>query len=74
MGAADGVRPGSYLLSGTVEAVNSALDALQVARERVPDTGDIVHPALVYLVDAEGTIVYAASGHAELIEELARRM
>lgn len=73
-GAADGVRSRSYMLSGTVEAVNSALDALQVARERVPDTGDIVHPALVYLVDAQGTIVYAASGHAELIEELARRM
>ena len=73
-GAADEVRPGSYLLSGTVEAVNSALDALQVARERVPDTGDIVHPALVYLLDAEGTIAYVASGHAELIEELARRM
>lgn len=64
----------AFLLSGTVEAVNAALDALQVARERVPDTGDIVHPALVYLLDGEGTIVYAASGHAELIEELARRM
>ncbi|MDE2975344.1 MAG: SCO family protein [Gemmatimonadota bacterium] len=73
-GAANGAGPGSYLLSGTVEAVNGALDALQVARERVPETGDIVHPALVYLLDAEGTIVYAASGHAELIEELARRM
>ena len=69
-----GGRGGSYLLSGPVEAVNAALDALQVARERVPDTGDIVHPALVYLLDAEGTIVYAASGHAGLIEELARRM
>ena len=67
-------RTGSYLLSGTVDAVNAALDALQVARERMPDTGDIVHPALVYLLDAEGMIVYAASGHAELIEELARRM
>ena len=67
-------RAGSYLLSGTVEAVNAALDALQVARERVPESGDIVHPALVYLLDAEGTILYAASGHAELIEELARRM
>ena len=44
-----------------------------MARERVLDTGDIVHPALVYLLDAEGTIVYAASGHADLIEELARR-
>lgn len=71
----DGVREraGSYLLSGTVDAVNGALDALQVARERVPDTGEIIHPALVYLLDAEGTIVYAASGHADLIEELARR-
>lgn len=63
----------SYLLSGPVEAVNAALDALQVARERVPDTGDIIHPALVYLLDAKGTIVYAASGHADLIEELVRR-
>ena len=73
-GDAGDERAGSYLLSGTVEAVNAALDALQVARERVQETGDIVHPALVYLLDAEGTIVYAASGHAELIEELARRM
>ena len=64
----------SYLLSGTVEGVNAALDSLQVARQRVSETGDIVHPALVYLLDAEGTIVYAASGHADLIEELARRM
>ncbi|MXX70572.1 MAG: SCO family protein [Gemmatimonadetes bacterium] len=64
----------TYLLSGSVEGVNAALDALQVARQRVPETGDIVHPALVYLIDADGTIAYAASGHAELIEELARRM
>lgn len=63
----------SYLLSGPVEAVNAALDALQMVRERVPDTGDIIHPALVYLLDAKGTIIYAASGHADLIEELARR-
>ena len=67
-------RAASYLLSGAVDAVNAALDALRVARERVRETGDIVHPALVYLLDGEGTIVYAASGHAELIEELARRM
>ena len=64
----------SFLLSGTVDEVNAALDALQVARERVPRTGDIVHPALVYLLDAQGTVAYAASGHADLIEELARRM
>ncbi|MDE2796615.1 MAG: SCO family protein [Gemmatimonadota bacterium] len=66
-------RVESYLLSGAVESVNAALDALQVARERVADTGDIVHPALVYLLDATGTIIYAASAHADLIEELARR-
>ena len=74
-GAADGggERSGSYLLSGTVADVNAALDALQVARERVEDTGDIVHPSLVYVLDGEGAIAYAASGHADLIEELARR-
>ena len=69
----DGDHIDSYLLSGPVEAVNAGLDALQVARERVPDTGEIIHPSLVYLLDGEGTIVYAASGHADLIEELARR-
>ena len=69
-----GEPPDSYLLSGTVDEVNTALDALQVARQRVPNTGDIVHPSLVYLLDGEGGIVYAASGHADLIEELARRM
>ena len=73
-GGAGAGRGGGYLLSGTVEEVNAALDALQVARERVPDTGDIVHPALVYVLDGEGVIVYAASGHADLIEELARRV
>ena len=72
-GEGDAEHAGSYLLSGPVEEVNAALDALQVARERVADTGDIVHPALVYLLDAEGTIAYAASAHADLIEELARR-
>ena len=71
----DGGEPsvGSYLRSGPVEEVNVALDALQVVRERVADTGGIVHPALVYLLDARGTIMYAASGHLDLIEELARR-
>ena len=69
----DGALVTSYLLSGSIEAVNAALDALQVARQRVEDTGDIVHPALVYVLSPEGTIAYAASGHADLIEELARR-
>lgn len=69
----DGEHAESYLLSGPVEEVNAALDALQVTRERIADTGDIVHPALVYLLDARGTIAYAASAHADLIEELARR-
>ena len=72
-GEGDEERIESYLLSGPVEDVNAALDALQVARQRVVDTGDIVHPALVYVLDASGTIVYAAGAHADLIEELARR-
>ena len=35
---------------------------------------DLRRSPLVYLLDAEGTTVYAESGPAELIEELARRM
>ena len=73
-GAEEDERIDSYLLSGPVEEVNAGLDALQVARQRVADTGDIVHPALVYLLDGRGTIVYAASAHTDLIEELARRL
>ena len=66
--------PGSHILSGTVQDVNRVLDGLNMARERDLQTGDIVHPSLVYLLDETGVIAYGATGHAPLIEELLRRM
>ena len=45
-----------------------------MVRERDRSTGDIVHPALIYLVEGDGTIAYGSTGgHAQLLG-LARRM
>ncbi len=46
------------LLSGPPAEVEAALDALQVARRRDPDTGAIEHANLFILVDAGGRIAY----------------
>ncbi len=63
-----------FVVSGPVEAVNRALDAWNVARERDLRTGDIVHPALVYLVEADGTIAYGSTGLPQHLVELAGRL
>jgi cytochrome oxidase Cu insertion factor (SCO1/SenC/PrrC family) len=62
------------VLGGDVPTVEAALDAWRVARSRDRTTGDIVHPALVYLVDRTGVIRYATTGGVETVVELARRM
>jgi len=51
-----------HVVGGPAASVESALDAWGVARARDPRTGDIVHPALVYLVDADGTVAFASTG------------
>ncbi len=65
---------GDVVASGEVDRVNAVLDDWQVARERDVVTGDVVHPSLVFVVDAEGRIAYAAAGVASLLEELGRRL
>ena len=64
----------SYAVSGSVTDVEAALDAWQVPRARDTRTGDIVHPRLVYLVDGEGTIVYASTGGVDQLVGLLARM
>ena len=49
----------THMLSGDVEAVNSALDQYNVARRRDPNTGQIDHVPLVYVLDRDLRIVYA---------------
>lgn len=46
------------VLSGEVNDVTAALDGFNVPWTRDEATGDVVHPALVYAVDAEGRIAY----------------
>jgi len=69
-----GLEGVGHVLGGSVEQVEAALDGWSVARRRDPRTGEITHPALVFLVDAGGRIAYASNGSPEAIAELARRM
>jgi len=60
-------------LSGSVEAVEAVLDDWRVGRSRDPVTGDVVHPPLVYVVNRDGRIAYAAAGDAATIAALISR-
>lgn len=69
-----GLADDDFVLSGPVQAVEAALDAWGVPRERDPRTGELTHPALVYLVEPGGTLAYASTGGPDQLLELARRM
>lgn len=66
--------PDAHVLSGSVERVNAVLDEWQIARQRDERTGDIGHPPLVFLMNADGAIAYAASGGVGALRELLRRL
>ena len=67
------VAENDFVLSGPVPAVEAALDAWNVARVRDEQTGDVTHPALVFIVEANGTVAYGSTGAPEHLVELARR-
>lgn len=64
----------AVVLSGDVAAVNAALDRWNVPRARDAANGQLDHPALVYLLDAEGLIAYAATGDARTLGALLERL
>jgi cytochrome oxidase Cu insertion factor (SCO1/SenC/PrrC family) len=68
-----GLEGEAYLLGGEVDQVQAVLDAWGVARERDTRTGDVTHPALVYIVD-DGRIAYATTGDARTVAALALRL
>lgn len=63
-----------FVVGGPVAAVNAALDAFGMARERDLRTGDMVHPSLVYLVEGDGTLAYGSTGKASHLVQLAARL
>lgn len=54
-----GLGENAHVLSGPVDEVIAVLDHYNVPRERDQKTGDIVHPALVYVLDQSGDIAYS---------------
>jgi protein SCO1/2 len=62
-----------FVLSGAVDEVNALLDRWGVARGRDAQTGEIAHPPLVYVLDAEGRIAFASTGGTEALVELLGR-
>ena len=62
------------VLSGDPDAVDAVLDAYQVPRERDATTGQVAHPALVYVLDARGTLAFASSGDARTLRALLARL
>jgi protein SCO1/2 len=66
--------PDAYVASGDTSVVERTLDAWSVPRARDMQSGDVTHPALIYLVDGAGRIRYAVPGNPELIVTLAARL
>jgi cytochrome oxidase Cu insertion factor (SCO1/SenC/PrrC family) len=62
------------LLSGEVDTVLATLDAYNIPHQRDTRTGDITHPALVYIIDTTGRIAYAFTNpsRAWLVEAMSR--
>ena len=48
----------AHVLSGTIPEVNSVIEQYKVANTRDEKTGDITHPALVFVIAPDSTIAY----------------
>ena len=51
--------PAAHVLSGEVEQVLKTLDVWNMPIQRDERTGDVTHPALVYVVAADGALAYS---------------
>lgn len=70
--ALDGAN--DHIVGGTVEDVEAALDAWNVARTRDTATGQIAHPPLTYVLDADGTIAFVTLSGGEVLRGLTARV
>lgn len=63
-----------FLVGGVPEVVTTALDAFDMAHRRDMRTGDVLHPPLVYLAEADGTLAYGSTGATAHLVQLAQRL
>lgn len=52
------IPPGSHVLSGAIDDVNRAIKSYGVATARDQETGDIIHPAMVFVIDQRGKLAF----------------
>ena len=64
----------AHILSGPPDAVERTLNAWRVPRARNQKTGDITHPSIIYIVDADSRIAYVVTGGAEAIAAAVRAL
>ncbi len=70
-----GELPEAHVLSGEVADVQAVLEAYEVPSARDLATGEITHPALVYLFAPDGTIAYTFNNpSAEWLVDASRRV
>lgn len=62
------------VLSGSPDTVERVLNAWRIPRVRNPRSGDISHPTVVYVLDADGRIAYVVNGGAEAIAAALRAL
>ena len=63
-----------HVLSGTPEAVERTLNSWRVPRTRNRQSGDIVHPAITYVINRDGRIAYVTNGDAGIITAAIRAL
>jgi cytochrome oxidase Cu insertion factor (SCO1/SenC/PrrC family) len=64
----------AHVLSGPVDTVLAELDAWEIAIQRDPRTGEVLHPGLVFILDPEGRLAFVATGGAPYLTTLLARL
>lgn len=63
-----------HLLSGTVPEVEFVLDRWKIPRIRNQSDGEVIHPAVTYVVAPNGQLAYLTDGSVERVVEAAERV
>lgn len=66
--------PDAHVLSGEVDAVERVLSTWRIPRVRNEATGDLSHPAIVYVVAPTGRLAYALPGGVAALTEALRSL
>ena len=64
----------AHVVSGSPDVVERTLNAWRVPRARNEKTGDLSHPAIVYVVGPDGRIHYVVEGNAAAIAAAVRAL